>query len=284
VVFGGLYLSNHRLVFLNSTSRVKGYSVWESFVFILNGLVFMLIGLDMPEILSGLREKGIPLSTAIKYGIWVTFLLIAVRIISSFIALLATYLFRRQTFDRMNRVGMWKRPLVLGWTGMRGVVSLAAALAIPVHLSNGQDFPQRNLILVITFVVIVLTLLVQGLTLPYIFKRTAEFMNFEEDPDIVTKKIRRELYAHSVNVLKNNYSEFIAERPWLTDTLKQWEDKMLMVDNEKMDVEHRKIYLELLEHQRNFLMARNNDPDLDEEIIRNQLYLIDLEEEKIKSM
>lgn len=284
VVFGGLYLSNHRLVFLNSTSRVKGYSVWESFVFILNGLVFMLIGLDMPEILNGLREKGIPPSTAIKYGIWVTILLIVVRIISSFIALFATYLFRRQTFNRMNRDGMWKRPLVLGWTGMRGVVSLAAALAIPVQLSNAQDFPQRNLILVITFVVIVLTLLVQGLTLPYILKHTAEFMNFEEDPDKTAKKVRRDLYAHSVNILKNNYTEFIAERPWLADTLKQWEDKMLIVDDEKMDVEHRKIYLELLEHQRNFLMARNKDPDLDEEIIRNQLYLIDLEEEKIKSM
>jgi len=284
VVFGGLYLSNHRLVFLNSTSRIKGYSVWESFVFILNGLVFLLIGLDMPEILAGLREKGIPLSTAIQYGVWVSILLIVVRIISSFFALFATYLFRRQTFNTMNREGMWKRPFVLGWTGMRGVVSLAAALAIPVQLNNGQDFPQRNLILFITFVVIVLTLLLQGLTLPYILKRTAAFMNFEDDAEKVTKKIRRELYAHSVNVLKNNYAEYLAQRPSLAATLSQWEDKMQMVDDEKMDVEHRRIYLELLQHQRNFLIDRNKDPDLDEEVIRNQIYLIDLEEEKIKSM
>jgi Na+/H+ antiporter len=284
VVFGGLYLSNHRLVFLNSTSRIRGYSVWESFVFILNGLVFMLIGLDMPEIVSGLRGKGISVSTAIQYGVWVTVLLVVVRIISSFFALFATYLFRRKTFNSMPRDGMWKRPFILGWTGMRGVVSLAAALAIPVTLSNGQDFPQRNLILFITFVVIVLTLMVQGLTLPYILKRTASFMNFEEDSDKVSKRIRRELYTHSVNILKSDYAEYISRKPLLANILKQWEDKMEIADDEIIDTEHRKIYLELLEHQRNFLIERNKDPDLDEEIIRSQLYLIDLEEEKIKSM
>ena len=284
VVFGGLYLSNHRLIFLNSTSRIRGYSVWESFVFILNGLVFMLIGLDMPEILSGLHQKGVPLSTAIKYGIWITALLIVVRIVSSFIALIATYLFRRRTFNRMNRDGMWKRPFVLGWTGMRGVVSLAAALSIPVTLSNGQDFPQRNLILFITFVVIVLTLMVQGLTLPYILKRTASFMDSEEDTDVVSKRVRRELYAHSVRVLKTKYAEYIARKPLIADMLTQWEHKMQSSDDEIIDAEHKRVYLELLEHQRNFLIERNRDPDLDEEVIRNQLYLIDREEEKIKSI
>jgi CPA1 family monovalent cation:H+ antiporter len=184
----------------------------------------------------------------------------------------------------MNREGMWRRPFVLGWTGMRGVVSLAAALAIPVTLTNGQDFPQRNLILFITFVVIVLTLLVQGLTLPYILKRTAAFMNFEEDSDKVSKRVRRELYTHSVNVLKNQYAEYIVRKPLLADMLRHWEDKMQIADDEIMDAEYRRIYLELLEHQRNFLIDRNKDPDLDEEVIRSQLYLIDLEEEKIKSM
>lgn len=67
-------------------------------------------------------------------------------------------------------------------------------------------------------------------------------------------------------------------------TPRQWEDKMQIADDEIVDAEHRRIYLELLQHQRNFLIERNKDPDLDEEIIRSQLYLIDLEEEKIKSM
>ena len=179
---------------------------------------------------------------------------------------------------------MWKRPFILGWTGMRGVVSLAAALSIPVKLSNGQDFPYRNLILFITFVVIILTLLVQGLTLPYILKRTGSFMNVEDDSDKVLKKIRKELYAHSINVLKNKYSEYLTRKPLLADMLRQWEHKMQVTDDEIMDTEHRRIYLELLEYQRSFLIEKNKDPELDEEIIRKQLYLIDLDEEKIKSM
>jgi len=65
VVSGGLLMSNKRLFFLNSTSRIKGYSVWESFVFILNGVVFMIIGLELPEIVEGMRSRGLPLTTAI---------------------------------------------------------------------------------------------------------------------------------------------------------------------------------------------------------------------------
>jgi CPA1 family monovalent cation:H+ antiporter len=167
---------------------------------------------------------------------------------------------------------------------MRGVVSLAAALAIPVTLSSGHDFPQRNLILFITFVVIVLTLFVQGLTLPYILKRTAVFMNGEEEEETTSKRIKRELYAHSVSVLKDKYADHIINSPLLADTLKHWEDKMQMTDDEMMNGEHRRVYLELLEHQRSFLIDRNKDPDLNEEVIRDQLYLIDLEEEKIRSM
>ncbi len=62
----------------------------------------------------------------------------------------------------------WRGPLIFGWAGMRGVVSLAAALSIPVYLTNGSAFPQRNMILFITFTVILVTLVFQGLTLPKI--------------------------------------------------------------------------------------------------------------------
>jgi CPA1 family monovalent cation:H+ antiporter len=169
VVFGGLYMSNKRMIFLNSTSRIRGYSVWESFVFILNGIVFLIIGLELPEIVGGLRSEGIPLGTAIKYGVWVTVILIAARIVSSYAAMIATIVFRPTVAPRASSTRRrLMMPLLLGWTGMRGVVSLAAALAIPVTLENGTPFPYRNLILFITFVVILLTLLVQGLTLPYL--------------------------------------------------------------------------------------------------------------------
>src|SRR5664279_2631691 len=117
--------------------------------------------------------------------------------ISAYSAMLATLIFRRSV---MPRTGSRKRllllPLLLGWTGMRGVVSLAAALAIPVTLANGQNFPHRNLILFITFIVILLTLLVQGLTLPYIINRSKlfEMASFNLQPeDIGAEKIRKGL-------------------------------------------------------------------------------------------
>lgn len=155
VVVGGLYMSSKRLIFLNSASRIKGYSVWESFVFILNGIVFLIIGLELPEIVGGLRAEGIPLSTAIEHGIWVTVILIAARMISSYAAMIATLILRPSVAPRAtSNKARFLMPLVLGWTGMRGVVSLAAALAIPVTLDNGTAFPHRNMILFITFTVI----------------------------------------------------------------------------------------------------------------------------------
>ncbi len=175
-------MSTRRLVFLNSASRIQSFSVWQSFVFILNGIVFLIIGLELPEIVEGLRAKGIPLLTAIGSGVLVTGVLIGARIISSYAALLATYIFRPSVMPRASSSRRrWLIPLLLGWTGMRGVVSLAAALAIPITLDNGTAFPQRNLILFITFVVILLTLLVQGLTLPYFITRSKLFDGLNEE-------------------------------------------------------------------------------------------------------
>lgn len=284
VVVGGLYLSYHRMTFLNSTSRIRGFSVWESFVFVLNGIVFMLIGLDLPEVVNGLKESGIPLSTALQYGVWVTIILVVVRIIASFGALITTYIFRRKVFELMNKDGMWKRPLMLGWTGMRGVVSLASAFTIPVYLKNGMLFPHRNLILFITFVVILLTLIVQGLTLPYILKKSSNFFKEEEGEESITEfALKRNLYTHSIGILKNKYADHLLTKPILASTLTLWEQKLEVTVEEIVDGDHKRIYIELLEHQRLYLLEQNKIENLDEDIIRKQLYLIDLEEEKMKN-
>lgn len=171
VVCGGLLMSTRRFDFLASESRIRGYSFWESFIFILNGTVFFIIGLDLPEVVNGLKQDRIPVRTGIFYGVLVTAIVIGVRILSSYIAMLATLIFRRSVIRRgITRKQALKVPLFLGWTGMRGVVSLASALSIPVYLSSGEAFPYRHLILFISFVVIVLTLFVQGLTLPAVIK------------------------------------------------------------------------------------------------------------------
>ncbi len=285
VVSGGLFLANRRLSFLSSASRISGYSFWEAFIFILNGIVFMLIGLELPEVVAGLRTDGIPLRTAITYGILVTAVLIAARIISSYAALLATLIFRPSVApNRNNRRRMWRMPLLLGWTGMRGVVSLAAALAIPIVLKDtGVPFPHRNLILFITFMVILLTLLIQGLTLPYLIKRSKLFDYSEDLSEEEAKlRVRNDLAVHTLKLLKAKHQQGQFKDPHLQRMIEQWEHKISQPEILKMSEENKRNYLELLENQRKFLTELNKDPALDEEIIRWQTHQIDLEEERVK--
>jgi CPA1 family monovalent cation:H+ antiporter len=285
VVAGGLYMSTKRLIFLNSTSRVRGYSVWESFTFILNGIVFLIIGLELPEIVEGLRSQGIPLSTAIGYGVLVTGVLIVARIISSYIAMLATLIFRPEVAPRGNspKRTRFLMPLLLGWTGMRGVVSLAAALAIPATLSNGVAFPHRNLILFITFVAILLTLVVQGLTLPLFIRRSGIFPIFAEQPeDEVKQRIKQELRAHIHQFLKNKYDQEIQGHAGMEKILKHWEEKSKAANAVWMNEKTKAIFIEMLASERDYLTELNKDPSIDEEFIRTQLYQIDLEEERLR--
>lgn len=283
VVAGGLFMSSKRLTFLNATSRIRGLSVWESFVFILNGIVFLIIGLELPEIVQGMRSKGIPLSTAIGYGILVTLVLIAARMISAYAAMIATRIFRPTVFNSFaNKRIRWWLPLVLGWTGMRGVVSLAAALSIPVTLANGSDFPKRNLILFVTFVAILLTLLVQGLTLPYIIRKTRLFDNVfaAEHEEETRKKMKHGLKKHVYTYMKEKHENKLIEYEGMELILKQWEERA-KAESDNWITDHTKaLFLEILEIQRAFLMELNKDPEINEEIIRQQLYQLDLEEER----
>ncbi|TDX87085.1 Na+/H+ antiporter [Epilithonimonas xixisoli] len=285
VVCGGLYMSSKRLVFLNSASRIQGYGVWESFVFILNGIVFLIIGLELPEIVAGIRSEGIPLGTAIGYGVLVTGILIAARIISSYAALIATLIFRPSVAPKAtSNKSRFLMPLLLGWTGMRGVVSLAAALAIPVTLSNGEPFPHRNLILFITFVVILLTLLVQGLTLPIFIKRMKFFdeLILDESEESTRLQMKQGLKKHVYEVLKDKYENKYQGNLIIERLLKQWEERAKATDDSWMNDETKQIFVEILESQREYLAELNQDPKINEEIIRQQLYQIDLEEERLK--
>lgn len=285
VVSGGLYMSARRLIFLNSASRIRGYSVWESFVFILNGIVFLIIGLELPDIVGGLRLEGIPLATAIKYGLFVTGILIAARIISSYAAMLATFIFRPSVAPRASSMKrQMMMPLLLGWTGMRGVVSLAAALAIPITLENGTPFPNRNLILFITFVVILVTLVVQGLTLPSLITRGRLFQDFvdEEKEEQTRQRIKRELKEHGYHFLKNKHEKELNGHAGIERMLQHWEEKIKADDVGWMNEKNKIIIVEMLESQRQYLSELNKDISIDEEVIRQQLYQIDLEEERLK--
>ena len=282
VVSGGLLLSNNRHRFLSSKSRLQGLNVWESFCFILNGFVFMLIGLDLPQITRGLED--VSLLSAIGYGVLITFVLIISRILSSYGAVLVTLIARNFITVADSRNPGLKAPFILGWTGMRGVVSLAAALSIPVYLNNGNGFPQRNLILFITFIVILLTLLIQGLTLPYFIKKIK--FNTEDDSlsrNDIYNNIRQELAEFAVNYLKTNYNSQVENNTSLQHLIHKWEQHSTEMEDESIGEELKIIYLDLLNQQREWLRNRNKeDQTLDESIIRRQMHYLDIEEEKLR--
>jgi CPA1 family monovalent cation:H+ antiporter len=282
VVSGGLFLSIRSQTILNFRSRLRGSNVWSTVGFVLNGLVFMLIGLQLPMIIEQLGP--VSLHTAIGYGLLITFVLIVTRILCTLGASVFTVFISRYITTADSRPG-WKGPLIFGWAGMRGVVSLAAALSIPAFMRNGMPFPQRNLILFITFMVILLTLLIQGLTLPWVIK----WINME-DLDQYTPAdeqhllVRKKLAQHSLAYLQERHHEKLLTNPSLQMLQTRFERDMSILDPAvKSDQEDfSEIYLQLLEYQRTFLHELNRKQGTDESVIRRYEELLDLEEERIR--
>ncbi|MEO5635544.1 MAG: Na+/H+ antiporter [Chitinophagaceae bacterium] len=290
VVSGGLYLSARRQSMLSHRSRLQGINVWQAVAFVLNSFVFILIGLEFPVIIQSLGQQGT--GPAIKYSLLITAILILTRLASTYGATGWTIFISRYIKVADPSPG-WKAPLLFGWTGMRGVVSLAAALSIPVALHNGSPFPQRNLILFITFTVIIVTLVLQGLTLPSLVK----WVNMP-DPDLAmpdsrqTQLIRKKLAAAAVKLLNDKYAAQLEKNNMVKALHQRMQSDMAILDEkikaedqkeqDKQAGEYRLIMLDLLKEQRTLLLNLNKKETVHDDIIRQQLELLDLEEEKIR--
>ena len=140
---------------------LQGYAVWEIVTFLLNALLFVLIGLQLPLILDGL--SGQPAGELLLWCVAISLVVIATRLIWSQTAVFVIRALDRREVQRLRR-SSWRNRMIIAWSGMRGSVSLAAALALV------SDFPNRNLILLLTFAVIFSTLVLQGLTLPALIR------------------------------------------------------------------------------------------------------------------
>lgn len=186
VVTCGLFLSRRSATYLTAPARIQILSSWQALDFVLNGLVFLLIGLQLPYILPGI--KGYGTGTLIIDGLLFSLLLIALRLIWVFPGAVAAVYFRRKVLHQHTFNPSPKGVFIVGWTGMRGVVSLAAALSLPYTLSNGQPFAQRNLILFLTFSIILVTLVAQGLTLPPMIRALGLTGNHEEEHEELTAR------------------------------------------------------------------------------------------------
>ena len=187
----GLYMGSQTSRLTNSTVRMQGDAVWQILVFLLNSFLFVLIGLQLPTILEDLRGEDLGTGELILYGGAVTLTVIVIRLVWTFVfAYLPHWLFH--SLRERNPVPHPRNVAIIAWMGMRGAVSLAAALALPLSTDAGADFDERPLILFIVFCVILGTLVLQGLSLPGLIR----LLNVKsDDADIIEQEARARLRA-----------------------------------------------------------------------------------------
>ncbi len=167
-VTAGIYLGWHSPLIVTARYRLQAFAFWQMLVFLLNGFVFITIGLQLPGILRNLQGESF--ARLVREAVLVSVAVVVVRIAW---VLFATYLPRLlfKTLRERDPVPPWQQVAMIAWSGMRGVVSLAAAFALPFTLTDGSAFPARNYILFLTFCVILTTLVLQGLTLPMLIRK-----------------------------------------------------------------------------------------------------------------
>jgi len=162
-VVAGLYTSWHGPMLINAATRLQGVFFWGLFTYLVEGMVFLLTGLQARTLLE--RGGNLELGDLVGPAALVSAVVIAARFVWIFPT---TYLPRwlSPSLARRDPSPSWQLPFFIGFTGIRGIVSLAAALAIPLTTASGEPFPHRDLILFVTFAVIVVTLIGQGLAMP----------------------------------------------------------------------------------------------------------------------
>ena len=211
VVAAGVYLGWHSTA-LSARTRLQAQAFWEMIAFLLNGFIFIMIGLQLPGILRSLSHE--PLARLTIYGLLISATVVLVRIAWVFPA---TYLPRwlSPKLRARDPVPPWQHIALVAWAGMRGVVSLAAAFALPIVLANRQPFPGRSYILFLTFCVILTTLVFQGLTLPFLIRK----LDVRDDRVIESEEREARLKANEAAVdfieakaLQENFPEEVMVR------------------------------------------------------------------------
>jgi len=187
-VAAGLVLGWHGPEIFSAMTRIRGVAVWQTVIFLINAMVFLLIGLQMPGVFRAL--SGYPIGMLTGWSVMISAGVILVRILwifpSAYVPRLLSSAIREREPDPT-----WRAVTVVAWTGLRGVVSLAAAFALPVETHSGLPFPYRALLLLLTLAVIVSTLLLQGLTL----RPLVRFLRLPEDRSSEEEEVRARIHA-----------------------------------------------------------------------------------------
>ncbi len=285
VVVVALYLG-HRAWEVDFATRLQEEAVWKMVAFVLESAVFALIGLQLPVVLKGLGEyEGID---AAWYALAV-FLVVAV---ARFVWVYpATFLPRLSARVRAREGDLsWKGPFVIGWAGMRGVVSLAIAFSIPLTVHGGEPFPERNLILFLTFTTVIGTLVVQGVSLPPLI-RLLKFPAHDVQAETLAEanaqaQASRAAELHLDELLADERNALPAP---LADRLRMvlerrrnavWErlGQVNPVTGETVDDTYRRLSREMISAEREVFVRLRDGRYIDDEMLRTLLRRLDLEE------
>jgi len=286
-VTAGLYVGWRAPELASPSTRLLGFSFWEVLVYLLNAVLFVLVGLQLHPILTGV--SGSSAAVLLGQAALVSAVVIAVRIVWGFSVPYLVRALDRRPAQRARRVGARER-LVGGWSGMRGAVSLAAALALPLETSTGQPFPQRNLIIFVTFGVIFATLVLQGLSLPWLIRR----LGLHRDDSEEQEELRGRLRATDAALTR---LEELAVQEWTREDtvqrmrgLYQFRRRRLkaragyLADDGVQDrsLAYQRLVRELLEAQRREIVRLRNQGQISNEVMHRIERDLDLEDSRLE--
>jgi CPA1 family monovalent cation:H+ antiporter len=289
VVSTGLYLSYQSAHIFTHQSRIMAYAVWRVVIYILNGLVFVLIGLQLRHVVQGISSEY-SVKELLLYGAIISLAVILVRFIWILPAIILPRVFGKLLCGKMVLDG--RNWTIFGWAGMRGVVSMAAALAMPIALTDGRVFEHRNLIIYLTFCVILSTLVVLGLSLPWLIRK------LKIDPYSMAEeeyRIRTEVVNASIQHIEENLA--LLNDELLNNIKSKYEVKYVRL--QKTDLpsgyfggevkspdtvfkEFTKLQLDMLEVERQSLNQLHRSGSANEEVLRKIEFELDLEETRLK--
>jgi Na+/H+ antiporter len=284
VVTTGLYHGWRIPEITSSRSRLQGGPVWEMIEFLLNGFIFLLIGLQLPEVLHRLSGRSIP--QLVGYATLISVAVIVIRMLWVFPA---TYLPRllSPTLRKHDPYPAWQHVMIVAWTGMRGVVSLAAALALPLVVADGSPFPGRDLILFLTFVVILVTLVVQGLSLPHLIC----WLGVQDDGSSEKEERHARLKANQAALARLEKHQTDINPQLLTRLRFEYEDRIQQLQDENLhhkdkakgifSEEYERLSRETLQVERQVILQLRNEHVINDEVLRRIQHDIDLAEARL---
>lgn len=286
-VTAGIYVGWRAPEVASAATRLLGFSFWEVLVFLLNAVLFILIGLQLRPILGELGGRSA--ATLLGLAVVISAVVIAVRIAWGFTVPYLVRALDRRPAQVARRVGPRER-LVVGWSGMRGAVSLAAALALPLETTAGRPFPERDLIIFLTFGVIFATLVVQGLTLPMLIRR----LSVEGDDAEEREELSARLGATDAALER---LEELAEEDWTRDDtverlrgLYDYRRRRLSAragsgdddGYEDRSLAYQRLVRELLEAQRRAIVRLRNEGAISNEVMHRIERDLDLEDSRLE--